>query len=71
MASSGAVCQRKFRIGQSVFYYRGGRDRGNKAGLFIVLNTFSRPSGEIRYRIRSQNDPSIEYVARENELDVH
>jgi hypothetical protein len=71
MASSGAALQRKFKIGQSIFYYRGGRDRGSKTGSFIVLNTFSRPNGEIRYRIRSQNDPSIEYVARQNELDVH
>jgi hypothetical protein len=69
MASAGTAFHRKFKIGQTVFYYRGGRDRRCKVGLYIVMRIFSRPDGEIRYRIRSENDPTVEYTVRENELD--
>jgi hypothetical protein len=68
MSQAGGIIQHKFKIGQTLFYYSGGRDRGNKAGPFVVLSILPQPQGGVRYRIRSQNNKSLEYIAREDEL---
>jgi hypothetical protein len=70
MRDSGRLIQRKFKIGQRLFYYRGGRDRCNKAGPYVVLGIMQLANGGIGYRIRSQNDRALEYVAREDELNA-
>jgi len=68
MSQAGGIVQHKFKIGQTLFYNSGGRDRGNKAGPFEVLGILPQAHGGVRYRIRSQNDRLLEYIAREEEL---
>jgi len=70
MRTSSAVIERKFKIGQTLFYYRGGRNRGGKAGPYVVLGIVPQANGKACYRIRHQNDRSLEYVAREDELNT-
>ena len=55
--------KRGFKIGQSLVYRR---DVEN--GRCVVLAVFPQTRGEVRYRIRSQDDESLEYIACESEL---
>jgi hypothetical protein len=70
MRNSGALSERKFKIGQTLFYYRGGRNHGSKAGPYVVLSIVPRADGKACYRIRNQNDRALEYIAREDELNT-
>jgi hypothetical protein len=68
MSTGGGPIQHKFKIGEILYYHRRGRDYG-VAGLCVVLAIIPQaPGGDARYRIRSQNNRSLEYVAREDEL---
>jgi hypothetical protein len=53
----------KFRIGQTVHYEGRGR-----IGPYVIIAVLPQRLDDIRYRIRSQNDCSLEYVANEKEL---
>jgi hypothetical protein len=59
--------KRDFKIGRSLFYHKGGT-KGN--GRDVVLAVLPQPPGEVCYRIRSQDDESVEHVARESELNT-
>jgi hypothetical protein len=37
-------------------------------GRFIVIRLFPQPDGKVHYRIRSENDVSLEYTADASEL---
>jgi hypothetical protein len=54
-----------FKIGQSLFYRK---SRTKESGRFVVLAVLSPARSEVRYRIRSCDDESLEYVACESEL---
>jgi hypothetical protein len=56
----------EFKIGQSVFYYPTARPKVE--GRYIVMRLVPQLDGEVRYRIRSQDDGSREYTASESEL---
>jgi len=55
---------RGFKIGQSLIYRR---NRMTIEGRYLVLEVL-RDHDEVCYRIRSQDDGSLEYTARESEL---
>jgi hypothetical protein len=55
--------QHKFRIGQTVHY-----DGRGRIGPYVIIAVLAQIPDEVRYRIRSQNDQSLEYVASEKEL---
>jgi hypothetical protein len=38
------------------------------SGRYVVLAVLPQTLGEVRYRIRSQDDESLEYIAWESEL---
>jgi hypothetical protein len=52
-----------FKIGQYVSY-----QRHNAEGRFIVIRLLPQPKGNLRYIIRSQDDPEREYTAEASEL---
>jgi hypothetical protein len=54
-----------FKIGQSLFYRKG---RMKESGRYVVLTVFPPTRGEVRYRIRSCDDESLEYIVFEREL---
>jgi len=54
---------REFKIGQYVYYRRHSAE-----GRFIVIRLLPQPKGELRYVIRSEEDPSVEYTAEASEL---
>jgi hypothetical protein len=56
----------RFKIGQSVFY-RAGRV---KQGPFLVLAVLPQRRDKARYKIRSQDDETVEYVVDERELST-
>jgi hypothetical protein len=58
--------EHKFKIGQLLFYCPH-RAPKTKSQRYVVLKLLPQRNGELRYRIRSQNDAS-EYSARESEL---
>jgi hypothetical protein len=60
------MTESRFKIGQSVFY-RAGRV---KEGPFQVLAVLPQRRDKARYRIRRQDDETIEYVADESELSA-
>jgi hypothetical protein len=62
----GPVSERKFKIGQSLFYYPKERLKAN--GRYVVIRLLTQPDGEARYLIRSQDDASLEYTASASEL---
>jgi hypothetical protein len=66
MRAAKLMTEPRFKIGQSLFY-RAGRVR---LGKFVVLAVTAQPAGKIRYRIRSQDDETIEYIADESELSI-
>jgi hypothetical protein len=57
---------RKFKIGQPLLYYP--TNRMKLKGRFIVIRLFPRPDGQVHYRIRSEEDASLEYTADAREL---
>jgi polyhydroxyalkanoate synthesis repressor PhaR len=61
----GEMSNREFKIGQSLLYRKG---REKESGRYVVLAVLPKTRGEVRYRIRSQDDESLEYTARESEL---
>jgi hypothetical protein len=67
VSTRGGIIQHKFKIGQAIYYYGRGHYRST-AGPFVVLALLPKMQGDARYRIRSQNNWSLEYVAREDEL---
>jgi hypothetical protein len=53
----------EFKIGQYVYY------RGHTAeGRFVVMRLLPRARGKVRYVIRNQDDPAVEYTADVSEL---
>jgi hypothetical protein len=46
-----------FKIGQSLLYRK---DRVKMSGRYVVLAVFPQTRGEVRYRVRSQDDESRE-----------
>ena len=61
-----SLMTRKFKIGQPLLYYP--TNRMKLKGRFIVIRLFPQPDGEVHYRIRSENDISLEYTADAREL---
>lgn len=57
------MSKRGFKIGQLLFYRKA---RGS--GRYVVLAVFRQMRGEVRYRIRSQDDAAVEHVVPESEL---
>ena len=57
--------KRGFKIGQLLFYRKA---RGT--GRYVVLAVLRQLRGEVRYRIRSQDDAAVEHVVRESELSI-
>jgi hypothetical protein len=53
----------KFKIGQTVHYEGRGR-----IGPYVIIAVLPQVQDDVRYRIRSQNDRSLEYVASQREL---
>ena len=47
------MSKHEFKIGQSLFYRKG---RTRMSGRYVVLAVLPQTLGEVRYRIRSQND---------------
>ena len=52
-----------FKIGQYVSY-----QRHKTEGRFVVIRLVPQPKGNLRYIIRSQDDPEREYTAEASEL---
>jgi hypothetical protein len=67
VSTRGGTIQHKFKIGQALLYFGRGRNRST-SGPFVVLAVLPQMQGNIRYRIRSQNDWSLEHIASEDEL---
>ena len=61
-----SLMMRKFKIGQPLLYHP--TNRMKVQGRFIVIQLFPQPDGEVHYRIRSENDISLEYTADASEL---
>jgi predicted DNA-binding ribbon-helix-helix protein len=53
----------EFKIGQSVFYVP-----RRAEGRYVVMRLLPQAKGELRYIIRSQDEPGREYVAEASEL---
>jgi hypothetical protein len=60
------MSSRHFSIGQSVVYRIG---RVNQ-GPFVIVSVIAQPRHGIRYRIRSQDDDTLELVVDESELSA-
>ena len=63
---SASLMTRKFKIGQPLLYHPTNRMKAR--GRFIVIRLFQQPDGKVHYRIRSENDGSLEYTADASEL---
>jgi hypothetical protein len=63
MGTNDRATHYKFKIGQTVHY-----DGKGRIGPYSVIALLPQMRDEIRYRIRSQSDPSLEYAANEEEL---
>jgi hypothetical protein len=57
----------KFKIGQQVSYYAGGRTYGKRTGPFTVVALVRQPNGATMYRIKSRMH---EHMALEDELKL-
>ena len=57
---------REFKVGQHVFYHSTSRWRAK--GPYLVIAEFRQSDGRVRYLIRSEDEPSIEYTATAREL---
>ena len=64
---AGRRCDRwtmtEFKIGQYVYYWRHAAE-----GRFVVMRLLPQPKGKVRYVIRSEEDPSVEYTVEASEL---
>jgi hypothetical protein len=56
----------EFKIGQYVYYVP--HNRFKKEGRYVVMRLLPRAKGELRYIIRSQDEPEREYTAEASEL---
>jgi hypothetical protein len=54
---------REFKIGQYVYYVP-----RRTEGRYVVMRLLLQPKGNLRYIIRSQDDPEREYTAEASEL---
>jgi len=63
MGTNDSATHYKFKIGQTVHY-----DGKGRIGLYTVIAVFPQMRDQVRYRIRSQSDPSLECTAKEEEL---
>jgi hypothetical protein len=63
MGTDGRITHYKFKIGQTVHYEGRGR-----IGAYVIIAVLPQVQDDVRYRIRSENDPSLEYVASERDL---
>ena len=59
------MSKHEFKIGQSLLYRKG---RIRMSGRYVVLAVLPQTLGEVRYRIRSQDDEALEFIACESEL---
>ena len=50
-----------YKVGQQVFYFSGGRERGNKTGPYTVVGIERQLGGGILYRIRSRSRQRLAY----------
>jgi hypothetical protein len=66
LRSPSLMTEPRFTIGQSVFY-RAGRV---KEGPFRVLAVLPQRRDKARYRVRREDDETVEYVADECELST-
>ena len=60
------LMMRKFKIGQPLLYHPANRVKVK--GRFIVIRLFPQLDGKVQYRIRSEEDASLEYTANASEL---
>ena len=58
----------KFKIGQSVHFMSGARDRGGASGVYQVTGLLPPEGDNRQYRIKSANEPH-ERVVKESQLD--
>jgi hypothetical protein len=63
MGTSERATHYKFKIGQTVHYEGRGR-----IGPYVIIALLPLMLDEVRYRIRGQNDRSLEYIASEKDL---
>jgi hypothetical protein len=56
-----------FKIGQQVFYFAGGRERGNRTGPYTIVGVERQLGGGILYRIGSRSRQRLAY---RNELKL-
>jgi hypothetical protein len=61
------MSKHEFKIGQSLIYRKG---RTRVSGRYVVLAVLPQTLGEVYYRIRSQDDETLEYIACESELSA-
>jgi hypothetical protein len=62
-----AMTKREFKVGQYV-YYHPHANRLMAKGRYVVIAVFPQPDGRVRYLIRSEDEPSIEYTVSATEL---
>jgi hypothetical protein len=55
-----------FKIGQYVSYVP--RNRFKKEGRYVVMRLLPQVKGELRYIVRSKDEPEREYTAEASEL---
>jgi hypothetical protein len=55
-----------FKIGQYVYYVP--RNRFKKEGRYVVMRLLPQVKGELRYIVRSKDEPEREYTAEASEL---
>jgi hypothetical protein len=60
------MSKHEFKIGQYVSYHP--INRFKVEGRYVVIAVYRQPDGEVRYVIRSQDDPLHEYTAEAQEL---
>ena len=56
----------EFKIGQYVYYVPHNRYKAD--GRYVVMRLLPQPKGELRYVIRSEENPSQEYTVEAGEL---
>ena len=56
----------EFKIGQYVYYVPHNRYKAD--GRYVVIRLLPQPKGELRYIIRSHDEPEREYTADVSEL---
>jgi hypothetical protein len=56
----------EFKIGQHVVYHPISRFKAEER--YVVIAVYKQPDGEVRYVVRSQNNPLHEYITEAQEL---